>query len=109
MSSRIGVVPTRSVATTIALAVVICLFGTFAAAQVTIQPKDEISAGYAWLHPAGHYDLGIPTKDNTDGVDISIVHYLGFNHNLGLMVDSSMHWGQNYGGPGNAGDYYVLG
>ena len=93
----------------IAMAMVICLLGTFAAAQVTIQPKDEISAGYAWLHPGGHYDLGIPTKDMTDGIDISIVHYLGFNHNLGVMVDSSMHWGQNYGGPGDAGDYYVLG
>ena len=30
-------------------------------------------------------------------------------HNLGVLVDSSMHWGQNYGGPGNASDYYVLG
>ena len=30
-------------------------------------------------------------------------------HNLGVLVDSSMHWGSNYGGPGSAGDYYVLG
>jgi outer membrane protein OmpA-like peptidoglycan-associated protein len=87
----------------------LCLWGTYTAAQVTIQPKDEVYAGYAWLHPAGHYDLDIKTRDVTKGIDISNVYYLPFAHNLGILVDSSMHWGQNYGGPGNASDYYVLG
>jgi len=87
----------------------LCLWATYAAAQVTIQPKDEVYAGYAWLHPGGHYDFGIPTQDVTTGIDISNVYYLPFAHNLGVLVDSSMHWGQNYGGPGNAANYYVLG
>ena len=56
MSSRIAVVPTRRIAATIALALMLCLWGTYAAAQVTIQPQAEVYAGYAWLHPAGHYD-----------------------------------------------------
>ncbi len=109
MVSRTGV-STRRVATTIALLVVIgCLWSTFAAAQVSIQPKDEVGVGYAWLHPGGYYDFGIKTQDITDGIDIHNVYYLPGAHNLGVLVDSSMHWGQNYGGPGNASDYYVLG
>jgi outer membrane protein OmpA-like peptidoglycan-associated protein len=82
---------------------------TFAAAQVAIQPKDEVYVGYSWLHPGGHYDLGIPTQDVSSGIDISNVYYLRQAHNLGVLVDSSMHWGSNYGGPGSAADYYVLG
>src|SRR5580704_10616478 len=109
MSFRIGVVPRRFIATSVALAFALCLLGTFAAAQVAIQPKDEVYAGYSWLHPGGHYDLGIPTQDVTTGIDLSNVFYLPKIHNLGVLVDSSMHWGSNYGGPGNAGDYYVLG
>ncbi len=108
MSSRIGV-PRHRIATTVALAVVLCMLGTYAAAQVSIQPKDEVYGGYSWLHPAGHYDLGIPTQDVSTGIDISNVFYLPQAHNLGVLVDSSMHWGSNYGGPGSAGDYYVLG
>ena len=109
MSSRIGVVPKPHLATIVALAFALCLLGTVAAAQVTVQPKAEVYAGYAWLHPGGHYDFGIQTKDQTTGIDESIVYYLPWAHNLGILVDSSQHWGQNYGGPGNAGDYYVLG
>ncbi len=109
MSSRIGVVPRRFIATSVVLAFVMCLLATFAAAQVAIQPKDEVYVGYSWLHPGGHYDLGIPTQDVTKGIDISNVYYLPRAHNLGVLVDGSMHWGSNYGGPGSAGDYYVLG
>ncbi len=109
MSSRIGVVPRYLIATTVAVLIALCLSGTYAAAQVTIQPKDEIYVGYSWLHPGGHYDLGIQTKDMTKGIDISNVYYLPRAHNLGVLIDSSMHWGQNYGGPGNAANYYVLG
>ncbi len=97
MSSRIGVVPRRLIATTVALAFALCLLGTFAAAQVTMQPKDEVYAGYSWLHPGGHYDFGVPTKDNATGIDISNVYYLPKAHNLGILVDSSMHWGTKYG------------
>ena len=109
MSSRIRVAPRGLIATSVILASMLCLLATFAAAQVAIQPKDEVFVGYSWLHPAGHYDLGIPTKDVTDGIDISNVWYLPKAHNLGVLVDSSLHWGSNYGGPGNAADYYVLG
>ena len=108
MSSRKGV-PTRRIATMFVLALMLCLWGTYTAAQVTIQPKDEVYAGYAWLHPAGHYDFGIATQDINTGIDFSNVYYLPFAHNLGVLVDTSMHWGQNYGGPGNAANYYVLG
>ena len=108
MSSRIAV-PKYMIAALFAVMLVLSLSSTYAVAQVSIQPMDEVYGGYAWLHPAGHYDLGIQTKDVTDGVDISNVYYLGFAHNLGILVDGSMHWGSNYGGPGSASDYYMLG
>jgi outer membrane protein OmpA-like peptidoglycan-associated protein len=104
MSSRNGAVPTRQIATTIALAIVVCLCGTYAAAQVTIQPQAEVYAGYAWLHPGGHYDYGLPTTDHTEGVDESIVWYTPFAHNLGVLVDSSQHFGV-----ADQSIYYVLG
>jgi outer membrane protein OmpA-like peptidoglycan-associated protein len=109
MSSRIGVVP-RRIATIIAFAFVLCVLATFATAQVTIQPKDELYAGYSWLHPAGHYDDGLKTNDVTDGIDISNVFYLPSVHNLGLLIDASGHWGSSYfNGLGHATDYYGLG
>jgi outer membrane protein OmpA-like peptidoglycan-associated protein len=108
MSSRIGVVPRRLIATSVALAFGLCLLSTFAAAQVTMQPKDEVYAGYSWLHPGGHYDFGVPTQDNATGIDISNVYYLPQAHNLGLLIDSSMNWGTKYGDE-SAANYYVLG
>ncbi len=93
MSSSIGVVPTRRIATTMALALALCLLGTFAAAQVTIQPKAEVFAGYSWLHPGGEYVDGIKTTDHTEGVDESFVYYLPQAHNLGIMADFSQHFG----------------
>ncbi len=104
MSSRIGVLPRCGIATTIALALLLCLAGTYAAAQVTIQPQAEVYAGYSWLHPGGHYNDGLKTKDHTDGIDESVVYYLPFAHNLGVMVDSSQHFGI----PGQ-NIYYFLG
>jgi outer membrane protein OmpA-like peptidoglycan-associated protein len=104
MSFRIAVAPTRRIATMIAFMLMLCLWGTFAAAQVTIQPQVEVYGGYAWLHPAGHYDYGQPTTDHTDGVDESIVWYTPFAHNLGVLVDSSQHWGVS-----QQSIYYVLG
>src|SRR5580658_9889338 len=93
MSSRIAIVPTRQIVTTIALATMLCLCGAYAAAQVTIQPQAEVYAGYSWLQPAGHYDYGQATVDHPDGVDESLVWYTPFAHNLGLLLDSSQHWG----------------
>src|ERR1700757_852400 len=103
MSSRIGVVPTRHFATIVAFAFALCLLGTYAAAQVTIQPKAEVYAGYAWLHPGGPYDFGVPTTDHTTGVDESLVYYLPQAHNLGVLVDSSQHFGTE-----DQDIYYVL-
>ncbi len=73
MSSRIREVSKRHLATIVALAFALCILGTYAAAQVTIQPQAEVYAGYSWLHPGGHYDYGVPTIDHTTGVDESIV------------------------------------
>lgn len=103
MSSRIGVVP-RRIATIVALACLLCLWGTYAGAQVTIQPKAEVYAGYSWLHPGGHYDFGVPTQDHATGVDESLVYYLPQAHNLGVLFDASQHWG-----PPDQNIYYVLG
>jgi len=80
------------------------MLGTFAAAQVTIQPKDEVYVGYSWLHPGGHYDFGLPTKDHTTGVDESNVYYLPKAHNLGILADFSQHFGVS-----DQNIYYMLG
>jgi len=104
MSSRIGIVPTRHIAKTIALAIVLCLCGAYAAAQVTLQPQAEVFAGYSWLHPGGHYDYGQATVDHATGMDESFVWYTPFAHNLGVLVDSSQHWGVD-----DQSIYYVLG
>jgi len=93
MSLRIAVVRKRPFAVTIAIVFALCLLGTFAAAQVTIQPQAELYAGYSWLHPGGHYDFGIPTKDHNEGVNESFTYYMPFAHNLGVMFDSSQHFG----------------
>ena len=63
MPSRIGIVPTRLLATSIALAFALCLLGVLASAQVEIQPKDEVFGGYSWLHPNGRVDFGYKVKD----------------------------------------------
>lgn len=107
MSSSIGVVPTRRVATIFALALALCFWGTIAVAQVTIQPKAEVFAGYSWLHPGGYYsrDLGIKTTDHTEGVNESLVYYLPQAHNLGIMADFSQH----FGSVSNQNIYYMLG
>ena len=106
MSSPVEVVPRHFIAKSVVLGFALCLLGTFAAAQVTMQPVDEIYAGYSWLHPGGHYDFGIPTKDNATGVDFSNVYYFRKVHNLGVLVDGSMNWGTKYGDD-DAATYYV--
>src|SRR5579884_1080253 len=100
MSSSIGVVPTRRFAATFAIALALCFWGTYATAQAAMQPVDEISAGYSWFHPGGHYNFGLPAKDSASGVDAENVFYLPQAHNLGVLVDGSYNWGSNYG-PGS--------
>ena len=103
MSSRIGVVPTRLIAASIALAFALCLLGVLATAQTDIQPKDEIFGGYSWLHPNAHVDNGFQVQDISKGFDFSNVYYLPSAHNLGVLGDVSGHWGNHV----NAG--YLLG
>ena len=93
MSSRIGVVPTRFVATLIALAFTLCMLGVYASAQTDIQPKDEVFGGYSWLHPNGRVDYGYKVEDITKGFDFSNVYYLPSTHNFGLLADGSGHFG----------------
>ena len=92
MSSRIGVVPTRLIATTIALAFALCLLGVLATAQTDIQPKDEVFGGYSWLHPNGRVDYGYKVEDIAKGFDFSNVYYLPAAHNLGILFDGSGHF-----------------
>src|SRR6516165_2111594 len=99
MSSHCEVVPKRTVATAVAIAFALCLLGSQAAAQVTIQPKVEVYGGYSWLHPNGFYgqfDNGIKTADIVDGFDISGVYYLPNLHNLGLLIDGSGHFNKSH-------------
>ena len=84
-------VPKRLVATSIALAFAVCLLGSFAAAQVTVQPKGEIYAGYSWYNPNGYVDFGkVPSIPG--GFDFSGTYYLPQAHNLGIVVDGSDHF-----------------
>jgi hypothetical protein len=79
--------------------------GTFAAAQVTIQPKDEIFGGYSWLHVGGFADFGIKMPDIVNGFDASNTYYLPQAHNLGIIFDGSGHFSTgapNYTGIGFA-------
>jgi len=96
MSSRIALNPRRVVATCIALAFALCLLATHASAQ-TIQPVDEVFAGYSWLHANGYGDLGYKVPDLASGFDLSNAYYLPQAHNLGVLVDGSGHWGQGNG------------
>ena len=97
MSSRIGVgVPKRRVATTLALAVMFCLLGTLATAQVTIQPKGEIFGGYSWLGISGQADLGVKAQDINTGFEASYTYYFPFAHNLGVIFDGSGHFATGY-------------
>jgi len=99
MSSRFAVVPTRIVVTLTALACVLCLCGTFAAAQ-TRQPVDEVFGGYSWLSTRGYVDGGYKSPDIVSGFDLSNVYYLPQAHNLGLLGDYSYHFNGSIKGTG---------
>ena len=95
MPSRLGVLPTRVLATLIALAFALCLSGVYAVAQTDIQPKDEVFGGYSWLHPNGKVDFGYQVEDIAKGFDFSNVYYVPAAHNLGILVDGSGHFGED--------------
>jgi outer membrane protein OmpA-like peptidoglycan-associated protein len=101
------VVPKRSVTKIVALAFALCLLGTYAAAQVTLQPKVEIFGGYSWLHPNGYVDWG-KVPDITHGWNANSTFYLPQAHNLGIIVDGSGHYNSNFSnvGLGSAGLQY---
>jgi hypothetical protein len=88
-------VPKRVAATTFALAFALCLLGSLATAQVTVQPRAEIYGGYAWYHPNGYVDWG-KAPDIASGWDASSTFYLPNVHNLGILVDGSGHYHSNF-------------
>ncbi len=92
MSSRIGLVPTRFLATSIALAAALCLLVICASAQTDIQPRDEIFGGYAWLAPNGWGDLNFKINNIPNAFDASNTYYFSGMRNLGLLVDGSGHF-----------------
>ncbi|HTV64032.1 MAG TPA: OmpA family protein [Bryocella sp.] len=96
MSSSKGVVHRSYVAPLIALAIALSLWCTNAAAQVTIQPKDEIFVGYSYLHISGYADFGDKVNDITKGFDASNTYYFPKVHNLGIVVDGSGHFNTGY-------------
>ena len=96
MSSRMKVVPSRVLATSVALTFVLCLLGAHAAAQVTIQPKDEIFGGYSYLHVSGRADFGVKVQDLPAGFDASNTFYFPRWHNLGVVVDGSGHFNRDH-------------
>ena len=61
----------RKLATALVACLLLSVCGTFAAAQVTIQPKDEIFGGYSWLGVGGYADFGIKVPDIANGFDAS--------------------------------------
>ena len=63
----------RKLAIALAVCLMLSVCGTFAAAQVTIQPKEEIFVGYSWLGVSGFADFGHKVPDITKGFDASIV------------------------------------
>src|SRR5215831_18990564 len=83
----------RGFATLFALALLICLPRTSAAAQVASSPKNEIYLGYSWLHPNGNVDWG-KVPDIVSGGDASITHYFPNAWNLGVILDGSFHSGK---------------
>ena len=84
-------VPKRLIATTIALAFAVVLLGSFAAAQVTVEPRAEIFGGYSWLHPNGYVDWG-KVPDIAHGWNASSTFYFPNVRKLGVVVDGSGHY-----------------
>jgi outer membrane protein OmpA-like peptidoglycan-associated protein len=93
----------RKLAIALAACLVLSFCGTFAVAQVTIQPKAEIFVGYSWLGVSGYADFDHKVNDVTTGFDASVTYYLPQAHNLGIIFDGSGHFATgapNYTGIG---------
>jgi hypothetical protein len=91
-------VPKRLMATSIAIAIAVCMMGALAAAQ-QIQPRAEIFGGYSWLHPNGYVDWG-KVPDIAHGWNGSSTFYFPQAHNLGIVVDGSGHYNGSYANVG---------
>jgi hypothetical protein len=93
-------VPKRLVGTSIALVFAVCLLGSFAAAQVTVQPRAEVFGGYSWYHPNGYVDWG-KVPDIAHGWDASATFYLPeAPHKLGFLIDGSGHYNSTFANAG---------
>ncbi len=91
--------PKRFFATSIAIAIAVCMMGALAAAQQTLQPKAEVYGGYSWLNPNGYVDWGkVPSIAN--GWDGSGTFYLPSARNLGIVLDGSGHYNSTYSNVG---------
>ncbi|HVP56065.1 MAG TPA: hypothetical protein VMU45_13840 [Candidatus Eisenbacteria bacterium] len=75
------------------------MLGSFAAAQVTVQPRVEIFGGYSWLHPNGYVDWG-KVPDIPHGWNASSTFYFPNVRNLGVVVDGSGHYNSTYSNVG---------
>src|SRR4051794_23432600 len=91
--SRYAVLPKRGFAALLALVSALFLSATYATAQPTSSPKNEIYLGYSWLHPNGNVAWG-QVPDIVSGGDISVTHYFPNARNLGVIVDGSIHSGR---------------
>jgi outer membrane protein OmpA-like peptidoglycan-associated protein len=96
--SRIAVMPLAAV-------VVLCVIGTFAAAQDQPAPKWELYAGYSFFDPATNVHGLLPggllpvtsrIESNPHGVGGSVTY--NFNRWFGLTADGSGHWGSGENG-----------
>ena len=90
----------RVLAMLAAMLVVLCAFGTPAAAQDQPAPKWELFGGYSFLYPnstvhgvlpLGLVPLSSQLESNPRGVGASATY--NFNRWLGLTLDVSTHWG----------------
>jgi len=100
-------IPKRLLATSIAIAIAVCMMGALAAAQQTLQPRAEVFGGYSWLNPNGYVDWGkVPSI--VDGWNGSGTFYLPNMRNLGFIVDGSGHYNSTRAnvGLGTAGLQY---
>jgi len=84
-------VPKRLFATSIAIAIAVCMMGALAAAQTTLQPRAEIFGGYSWLNPDGYVDWG-KVNSIAHGWNASSTFYFPNARNLGAVIDGSGHY-----------------
>jgi outer membrane protein OmpA-like peptidoglycan-associated protein len=84
----------------LAVLIVLCSVGTFAAAQDQPPPKWELFGGYSYLYPdagvhgmlpGGVFPAGSRLESNPRGAGASITY--DFNRWFGLTLDSSIDWG----------------